>query len=36
MVMKCTGHADYKVMRPYTDIVDSTKAESMTKFNNLL
>lgn len=23
-------------MRPYIDIVDSIKAESMTKFNNLL
>lgn len=36
VVMKWTGHADYKAMRPYIDIVDSIKAESMTKFNNLL
>ena len=27
---------DYKAMRPYIDIVDSIKAESMTKFNGLL
>lgn len=31
--MKWTGHSDYKAMKPY--IVDSIKAESMTKFNNL-
>ena len=36
VVMKWTGHSDYKAMRPYIDIVDSIKAESMTKFNNLL
>ncbi len=36
VVMKWTGHADYKAMRPYIDIVDSINAESMTKFNNLL
>ncbi len=36
IVMKWTGHSDYKAMKPYIDIVDSAKAESMTKFNNLL
>ena len=36
IVMKWTGHSDYKAMKPYIDIVDSIKAESMTKFNNLL
>ena len=36
VVMKWTGHSNYKAMRPYIDIVDSIKAESMTKFNNLL
>ena len=36
IVMKWTGHSDYKSMKPYIDIVDSIKAESMTKFNNLL
>ncbi len=33
--MKWTGHSDYKAMKPYIDIVDSIKAESMTQFNNL-
>ena len=36
VVMKWTGHSDYKAMKPYIDIVDSIKAESMSKFNNLL
>ena len=43
--MKCTRiclrmsrdtQADYKSMKPYIDIVDSIKAQPMTKFNNLL
>jgi hypothetical protein len=33
IVMKWTGHSDYKAMKPYIDIVDSIKAQSMTKFN---
>ena len=36
IVMKWTGHSDYKAMKPYIDIVDSIKAESMTKFNGSL
>ena len=36
VVMKWTGHSDYNAMKPYIDIVDSIKAESMTKFNDLL
>ena len=36
VVMKWTGHSDYKAMKPYIDIVDSVKADSMTKFNSLL
>ena len=36
IVMKWTGHSDYEAMKPYIDIVDSIKAQSMTKFNNLL
>ena len=36
IVMKWTGHSDYKAMKPYIDIVDSIKAQSMTIFNNLL
>ena len=35
VVMKWTGHSDYKAMKPDIDIVDSIKAESMTQFNNL-
>lgn len=34
--MKWTGHNDFKAMRPNIDIVDSIKAESMTKFNGLI
>ena len=36
IIMKWTGHADYASMKPYIDIVDSIKAESLTKFNKLL
>ena len=36
VVMKWTGHSDYNAMKPYIDIVDSIKAESMAKYNNLL
>lgn len=36
VVMKWTGHSDYKAMKPYIDIVDSIKASSMTKFDGLL
>ncbi|MBR6415297.1 MAG: phage integrase SAM-like domain-containing protein [Bacteroidales bacterium] len=36
VVMKWTGHSDYKSMKPYIDIVDSIKASSMTKLNGLL
>lgn len=36
IVMKWTGHSDYKAMKPYIDIVDSIKAESMKKFDFLL
>ena len=36
VVMKWTGHNDYKAMKPYINIVDFIKAESMTKFNGLL
>ena len=35
IVMKWTGHSDYAAMKPYIDIVDSAKAEAMTKFNEL-
>jgi integrase len=32
-VMKWTGHSDYKAMKPYIDIADRAKAESMKMFN---
>lgn len=33
VVMKWTGHSDYDSMRPYIEIVDEIKKESMEKFN---
>ena len=36
IVMKWTGHSDYKAMKPYIDIVDTIKADSMAKFNGLI
>lgn len=36
VVMKWTGHSDYKSMKPYIDIVDATKAKAMSKFDELL
>ena len=35
VVMKWTGHSDYKVMKPYIDIADDIKANAMNKFNQL-
>jgi len=35
VVMKWTGHSDYKAMKPYIDIVDEIKAQSMSKFDAL-
>ena len=35
VVMKWTGHSDYKAMKPYIDIVDSIKASEMAKMNFL-
>ena len=35
IVMKWTGHSDYKAMKPYIDVVDAIKAESMKKFDGL-
>lgn len=36
VVMKWTGHSDYKAMKPYIDIADDIKAAAMTRFDNLL
>ena len=33
VVMKWTGHSDYKAMKPYIDIADEIKASAMEKFN---
>ena len=35
VVMKWTGHSDYKAMKPYIDIADETKINAMEKFNLL-
>ena len=32
VVMKWTGHSDYKAMKPYIDIAEKTKDEAMTVF----
>jgi hypothetical protein len=33
IVMKWTGHRDYKSMKPYIDIADKAKEEAMNLFN---
>lgn len=35
VVMKWTGHSDYKSMKPYIDVADKIKANAMSKFNQL-
>lgn len=35
VVMKWTGHKDFKAMKPYIKIVDELKEQEMTKFNLL-
>jgi len=35
VVMKWTGHNDYKAMRPYIDIADDIRVNAMDKFNQL-
>ena len=32
VVMKWTGHSDYKAMKPYIDIAEKVKAEQMSIF----
>ena len=34
VVMKWTGHSDYKSMKPYIEIADKTKAEAMKKISD--
>jgi len=33
IVMKWTGHSDYKAMKPYIDIADKAKADAMKLFD---
>lgn len=33
IVMKWTGHSDYKSMKPYIDIADTVKKSAMQMFN---
>ena len=35
VVMKWTGHSDYKAMKPYIDVADEVKAQAMNKFDQL-
>lgn len=35
VVMKWTGHSDYKAMKPYIDVADKIKKNAMEKFNEL-
>jgi integrase len=35
VVMKWTGHSDYKAMKPYIDIADDIRANAMDRFNQL-
>ncbi len=36
VVMKWTGHCDYKSMKPYIDIAGKTKSDAMNTFSNSL
>ncbi|MBQ4376455.1 MAG: phage integrase SAM-like domain-containing protein [Bacteroidales bacterium] len=35
VIMKWTGHSDFKAMKPYVKIVDDLKARSMSRFDSL-
>ena len=35
VIMKWTGHSDYKAMKPYIDIADETKVQAMSRFDNI-
>lgn len=35
VVMKWTGHSDYKAMKPYIDIADEIKINAMEKFDDI-
>ena len=33
VVMKCTGHSDFRAMRPYIEVADETTARELAKWN---
>ena len=35
IVMKWTGHKDYRSMKPYIDVVDDLKAKAMKKLDDM-
>lgn len=35
VIIRWTGHADYKTMKPYVKIVDELKVQEMSKFDNM-
>ena len=35
VIIRWTGHSDYKAMKPYLKIVDELKERYMSKFDNL-
>lgn len=35
IIMKWTGHSDYKAMKPYIDIADNARKSAMTIFDNI-
>ena len=36
VVMKWTGHSDYRAMKPYRDIAEKTKADAMKTFEEAM
>lgn len=36
IVMKWTGHSDYKARKPYIDMADEIKIEALKKFNQFI
>ena len=35
VIMKWTGHSDYKAMKPYVDVADNIRVNAMNKFNEI-
>ncbi|MDD5150227.1 MAG: phage integrase SAM-like domain-containing protein [Flavobacterium sp.] len=35
VIMKWTGHSDYKAMKPYIDVADNVRVNAMSKFNEI-